>query len=86
MTVWSDLDKVASAVSAWTSRVIGKLPKEFSPASGHVGGCAYVESASGTGIVPIFVNTNGDVSVLTRGLTLAANWLCSFSVTYGARQ
>lgn len=86
VTVWSDLSAVASSMSAWTSGVIGKLPKEFSPASGNVGGCAYAESSTGTGIIPVHVDTNGEVRVLTRGLTLAANWKCSFSVTYGARQ
>ena len=86
MTVWSDLDKVASAVNAWSKGVIGKLPEEYRPASGEVGGCAYVESTRSTGVVPVGVNANGDVFVATRGLTLAANWMCSFSVSYGARQ
>lgn len=86
VTVWSDLGKVASAVSAWSKGVIGRLPEEYRPAGSEVGGCAYVESAKGTGIVPVGVNPNGDVVAVTRGLTLAANWMCSFSVTYGARK
>lgn len=86
VTVWCDLDKVASAVSAWSKGVIGKLPEEFRPVASEVGGCAYVESTNGTGIAPVGVSHNGDVSVVTRGLTLAANWMCSFSVSYGARQ
>ena len=86
VTVWCDLDKVAYAVSAWSKGVIGKLPEEFRPVASEVGGCAYVESTKGTGIVPVGVNPNGDVFVATRGLTLAANWMCSFSVSYGARQ
>lgn len=86
MTVWCDLYKVATAVSAWSKGVIGKLPEEFRPVASEVGGCAYVESTKSTGIVPVGVNPNGDVFVVTRSLTLAANWMCSFSVTYGARQ
>ena len=86
MTVWCDLNKVATAVGAWPKGVIGRLPEEFRPVASEIGGCAYVESTKGTGIVPVGVNPNGDVFVATRGLTLAANWMCSFSVTYAARQ
>ena len=86
VTVWCDLNKVATAVSAWSKGVIGSLPEEFRPVASEVGGCAYVESTNGTGIVPVGVNPNGDVFVATRGLTLAANWMCSFSVSYGARR
>ena len=55
VTVWSDLNKVTSAVSPWSKGVIGKLPEEYRPTGSEVGGCAYVESTKSTGVVPVAV-------------------------------
>lgn len=86
VTVYTSMCTVKSAVAAWSQITLGTLPEHFRPAVGEIGGCAYVESTKGTGIVPIGIGTNGVVKVLTRGLSLAASWMCSFSVSYGARQ
>lgn len=78
---------MGSAVDAWSQVTLGTLPEQFRPAAaGEIGGCAYTESAKSTGIAPLAVNANGVVKVLTRSLALAANWMYSFSVSYGARQ
>lgn len=77
---------IKSAVAPWSQITLGTLPEQFRPAAGEIGGCAYAESQKSTGIVPIGIGTNGAVRVLTRNATLAANWMCSFSVSYGARQ
>ena len=77
---------VKSAVAAWSQITLGTLPEQFRPTVGEIGGCSYVESTKSTGIAPIGIGTNGAVRVLTRNLSLAASWMCSFSVSYGARQ
>lgn len=77
---------IESAVAAWSQITLGTLPEQFRPTVGEIGGCAYVESTKSTGIVPIGIGTNGAVRVLTRNAMLAANWMCSLSVSYGARQ
>ena len=86
VTVYASLYKIGSAVASWSQITLGTLPEQFRPAAGEIGGCAYAESTKSTGIAPIGVGTNGAVRVLTRGLSLAANWMCSFSVSYGARR
>lgn len=78
--------KITSAVSSWSQTTLGTLPEQFRPTVGEIGGCAYAESTKSTGIVPIGIGTNGTVKILTRSAALAANWMCSFSVSYGARQ
>ena len=86
VTVYASMYTIKSAVSAWSQITLGTLPEQFRPTAGEIGGCAYAESTHGTGIAPIGIGTNGAVRVLTRGLSLAASWMCSFSVSYGARQ
>lgn len=86
VTVYGSMRTIKSAVSSWSQITLGTLPEHFRPEVGEIGGCAYVESTKSTGIVPIGIGTNGEVRVLTRSATLAANWICSFSVSYGARQ
>ena len=86
VTVYADMSTVKSAVAAWSQITLDTLPERFRPTSGDIGGCAYAESSNSTGIVPVSIGTNGAVRVLTRGLSLAASWMCSFSVSYGARQ
>lgn len=86
VTVYASMYTVKSAVASWSQITLGTLPEQFRPAAGEIGGCAYAESQKSIGIVPIGIGTNGAVRVLTRGLTLAANWMCSFSVAYAARR
>lgn len=86
VTVYGSMRTIKSAVSSWSQITLGTLPEHFRPAVGEIGGCAYVESTKSTGIVPIGIGTNGVVKILTRNATLAANWICSFSVSYGAWQ
>ena len=86
VTVYASMYKIGSAVASWSQITLGTLPEQFRPATGEIGGCAYAESTKSTGIAPIGVGANGAVRVLTRGLSLAASWMCSFSVSYGARQ
>lgn len=86
VTVYTSMHTVKSAVAPWSQITLGTLPEHFRPAVGEIGGCAYAESTKSTGIVPIGIGTNGTVKVLTRSSSLAASWMCSFSVSYGARQ
>ena len=86
VTVYASMYTITSTVSSWSQITLGTLPEQFRPTVGEIGGCAYVESTKSTGIVPIGIGTNGIVKILTRSATLAANWICSFSVSYGARQ
>ena len=81
VSVWSNLMGVSSAISAWSQGVIDTLPEGMRPKS-SVGGVAYVESTSGTGIVPISVESNGSVRVLTRGVTLSSKWMISFGICF----
>lgn len=78
--------KITSAVASWSQITLGMLPEQFRPTVGEIGGCAYVESTKSTGVVPIGIGTNGTVKILTRNATLAANWMYSFSVSYGAQR
>ena len=86
VTVYASMYTIKSAVAAWSQITLGTLPEQFRPTAGEMGGCAYAESKKSTGVAPIGIGTNGAVRVLTRGLSLAASWMCSFSVTCGARQ
>ena len=86
VTVYTSMYVIKSAVASWSQITLGTLPEQFRPAAGEIGGCAYAESVKNTGIAPIGIGTNGAVRVLTRGLSLAESWMCSFSVSYGARQ
>lgn len=86
VTVYASMYTIKSAVAAWSQITLGTLPEQFRPAAGEIGGCAYAESQKSTGVAPIGIGTNGAVRVLTRNLSLAASWMCSFSVSYGARQ
>lgn len=86
VTVYASMYKISSAVAAWSQITLGTLPERFRPAAGELGGCAYAESTKNTGIAPVGIGTNGAVRVLTRNLSLAANWMCSFSVSYGAQR
>ena len=86
VTVYSSMYTIKSDVAAWSQITLGTLPEQFRPAVGEMGGCAYAESKKSIGIAPIGIGTNGAVRVLTRNLSLAAPWMCSFSVSYSARQ
>lgn len=68
------------AIPAWSSGVVATLPEGMRPPK-TVGGTAFVETDTNH-IVPIAVEHNGAVRILTRAVTVANTTLMSFSVTY----
>lgn len=80
-TVYSVLSGVNVNISSWSAGVIATLPEGMRP-SNPVGGSAFVE-ISGNTIVPITIERNGQVKILTRNVTVASTTLISFSITYG---
>ena len=68
------------AIPAWSSGVVATLPEGMRPPK-TVGGTAFVETDTNH-IVPIAVEHNGAVRILTRAVTVAKTTLMSFSVTY----
>lgn len=68
------------AISAWSSGIIGTLPEGFRPAAG-IGGVAFIE-AGANHVVPIDINPNGNIRVVTRYVAIDKGALFSYSITY----
>lgn len=81
-TVSASMSAASVDIPAWSSGVVATLPEGMRP-SREVGGSAFVETDTNR-IVPIAVEHNGAVRILTRAVAVAKTTLMSFSVTYAA--
>lgn len=79
-TVSATLSAASVAIPAWSSGVIATLPEGMRPPVA-VGASAFVETDTNR-IVPIAVEHDGAVRILTRAVTITETTLMSFSVTY----
>ena len=79
-TVSATLSAASVAIPAWSSGVIATLPEGMRPPV-TVGASAFVETDTNR-IVPIAVERDGAVRILTRAVTVTKTTLMSFSVTY----
>ena len=79
-TVSATLSTASVAIPAWSSGVIATLPEGMRPPVA-VGASAFVETDTNR-IVPIAVERDGAVRILTRAVTVIKTTLMSFSVTY----